>query len=247
MASPSRKPPTSTAQGAHAARARWAAAAAEIPRDTLDVRKAVKRHIWSRGLTIDEVCTRIRMNAAHVKRALACARAGEGRWYAELHPPLLNKICDALGLGAHERARLHVLGARAQGWEVETVAYALTPLQRDERYLALRRVGCLCCLLNQRRGLLAVPIDGYSQRITIHHLNEGGKPGGRRRGDRYTVPLCTYHHQGYGRFEAAIYGPAWTDSARVFHTVYPDDDELLAMADELIGWDGARDSSEDPF
>ena len=102
----------------------------------------------------------------------------------------------------------------------------------------MREHGCLCCLINLDIGL---HVTGFGI-PEIHHLNEGGLPGGKRRGDRYTIPLCSYHHRGrfprdalHLRLEkeqvVARYGPSWVDGTPLFRAVYPGDEALLAKID----------------
>lgn len=217
-----------------------------IPANTTDVALAIKRFVWLSQGTLTELAARLGMNLHYLERVLGAQTRKQTQ---RLHPSLLNRICEALYVEPEVRAHWHILGARAHGWEIPLEPPDLSKLERDERYTALRRVGCLCCLLNQRRGLLAVPLNGFRQRVEIHHLNEGGQPGSKRRGDRYTVPLCSWHHRGEGNLDGALYGPTWVGGSKPFRAVYGLDDELLAMADEAIGWgqDGGRDFSEDPF
>lgn len=74
-----------------------------------------------------------------------------------------------------------------------------------------------------------------------HHL----KSGNIRRGHRYGIGLCGWHHRripenGYTiERMTAIWGPSLMDGSRKFHETYGSDDELLALQDELIGWTDA--------
>ncbi len=114
------------------------------------------------------------------------------------------------------------------------------------RVEALHELGCICCWLNDRR--LGLRVTG--QFPEIHHLNFGGKHGGERMGDRFTIPLCPWHHRavpprmGYPQGVAGSvslkglsdrYGPSWAEGGKGFHAVYPGDRELLALVDERIG------------
>lgn len=108
----------------------------------------------------------------------------------------------------------------------------ITRAEFELRCIALHAVGCLCCALNAALGFQRTNLP-----VEIHHLNEGGLHGGKRRGDRYTIPLCTWHHQGKGFAGtlwslALVYGPSWKGGSKPFRRVYGTDDELLAMADE---------------
>ena len=114
----------------------------------------------------------------------------------------------------------------------------MTPSERTARFDALRAIGCVCCWLNERDGLFPTlsPVE-------IHHLNGGGHHGQKRRGDEFTVPLCSFHHRavpvfpGPYRFQARMYGPSWAKGSKPFRAVYGPDDELLALANRLIGGD----------
>lgn len=99
-----------------------------------------------------------------------------------------------------------------------------------ERYARLRLIGCLCCRLNQLQGRAVT-----GQWPEIHHLNAGGQPGSARRGDRFTIPLCAWHHRGVGPTRNTdAYGPSFARGTKPFREVYGSDDDLLALADRLI-------------
>lgn len=115
----------------------------------------------------------------------------------------------------------------------------------EVRFTALRRAGCICCLLNAT--VLFQPTKGL--RIEVHHLNEGGLPGGKRRGDEFTIGLCSWHHRGsftpgaapagndgvlWQERQAATYGPSWAQGTKRFRPVYGDDDSNLEIANELV-------------
>ena len=113
----------------------------------------------------------------------------------------------------------------------------MTPAERTARFDALRAIGCVCCDMNgthpQFMRCLIAPVE-------IHHLNGGGHHGQKRRGDEFTVPLCGWHHRGVGgpaRNMALMYGPSWAKGSKPFRAVYGTDDELLALANRLIGVD----------
>lgn len=116
----------------------------------------------------------------------------------------------------------------------------------NERFERLRAFGCVCCRLN-REHLTFRATAGLT--IEIHHLNAGGHHGGKRRGDEFTVPLCSWHHRGsfnasampgghsgqaWADLKAALYGPAWAQGSRRFRGVYPNDDDLLRWVNERI-------------
>lgn len=102
----------------------------------------------------------------------------------------------------------------------------------DLRDDAIRSLGCIACRL-----------QGHGYRpCEKHHLNEGDTPGRKRRGERFTVGLCQWHH--VGRCEcpgstimrafrcpacAERLGPSWVYAKREFLTRYGSGDELLAI------------------
>jgi Recombination enhancement, RecA-dependent nuclease len=73
------------------------------------------------------------------------------------------------------------------------------------------------------------------QPIEVHHLLDGG----RRRGHRYTIGLCCWHHRGvpldgYSKSETqSLCGPSLAEGSKLFHSFFGSDDVLLAMQD---GW-----------
>ncbi len=76
-----------------------------------------------------------------------------------------------------------------------------------------------------------------SESPEIHHLLSGN----RRRGHRYTIGLCTWHHRGVpfdgctregSRF---VYGPSLAEGSKPFRAKFGDDEALLVMQDLLIG------------
>jgi hypothetical protein len=104
-----------------------------------------------------------------------------------------------------------------------------TPAQ-ELRFFEIQRIGCICC---RKEGMGAVPCE-------VHHLNEGGVHGGRRRGHDDTIGLCGWHHRGVCREGwsiedmAASYGPSWHHHATAFTERYGGDDLLLQYQNELL-------------
>ena len=104
-------------------------------------------------------------------------------------------------------------------------------MRADQRDFAIRDIGCICCL--QR---------GIHSECEKHHLLSTGRHGnGKRRGERYTVGLCSYHHQGakaVGTVAAGQmrdrYGPSYGDEARAFREAFGDDAMLLEIQDRAI-------------
>lgn len=91
------------------------------------------------------------------------------------------------------------------------------PTKADRRrFIAIQFIGCVAC---RQHGIYNTPPD-------VHHLTEGG----RRRGHRYTIGLCPWHHRGVG----AGQGVSLAHGSRPFHELYGTDAELLAEQDRLI-------------
>lgn len=112
------------------------------------------------------------------------------------------------------------------------------PTKREaDRIVACKEGPCVACMLRHDRwGMSAwrIHIGG-----DYHHL----KSGNIRRGHRYGVCLCKWHHVGHPiagmtpQETRHKYGPSLMDGSRLFHAEYGSDDELLEFQDELIGWD----------
>lgn len=100
--------------------------------------------------------------------------------------------------------------------------------EEKERLQRLHEFPCLCC---QMRGVSQPNVT------TVHHLLSGG----RRRGHRYSINLCEWHHMARPRSGCSdgemtdYYGPSLALGSRAFHEAFGSDDELLAKADKLIG------------
>ena len=97
-------------------------------------------------------------------------------------------------------------------------------IAEQRRFYRFQDVGCIACIqLDPPRH--SVP--------EVHHLLSGG----RRRGHRYTVPLCPWHHRGVGgpvRQRAAILGPSLAISPDNFRLHFGCDEDLLTMTDAII-------------
>jgi hypothetical protein len=108
---------------------------------------------------------------------------------------------------------------------------------KRRRFDALRTMGCVACSLYGRRVQAAVE---------VHHLNGGGHAGQKRRGDEYTVALCSYHHRGEppAEFSASMaeeyFGPSLARSSKRFRLIFGKDDELLAYTNRILedSWTG---------
>lgn len=77
------------------------------------------------------------------------------------------------------------------------------------------------------------------QPCQVHHLNLGGKAGQKRRGKKFSIGLCPWHHQGQpimateAQTRAAL-GPSLAHESRAFRQEFGTDDALLAEENELI-------------
>jgi hypothetical protein len=98
--------------------------------------------------------------------------------------------------------------------------------RRNPKHMAKVKVmQCIACVIEE--------CDQPSQ-TEVHHCNEGGHAGQKRRGDDFVLPLCAWHHRGQApagmTVSEALYhlGPPLTHSKR-FRESYGTDDELLAM------------------
>ncbi len=123
----------------------------------------------------------------------------------------------------------------------------LTKVEKDIRFELLGRAECICCILNSTSLFQSTKSLGLA--IERHHLNAGGKSGGKKLGDEFTSPLCSWHHRGsfnqcaapgghdgwqWQMKQAAIYGPSWAMGTKLFRPVYGDDADMLEMANALI-------------
>lgn len=78
---------------------------------TTDVREAVKREAWTRGLSLRALAERMGLDYDYVLK-----RIGEGQYSGAIHPKFLQQIIDALHITARPARRLHQLGAIEAGW-----------------------------------------------------------------------------------------------------------------------------------
>lgn len=87
---------------------------------------------------------------------------------------------------------------------------------------ACRKSGCIACFLDGKRSL---------EPRETHHL----KVGNLRAGERFTVCLCAWHHQGHRPAVAkSEIGPSLAKSPRDFHLRYGSDQALLDAQDRRI-------------
>jgi hypothetical protein len=106
-------------------------------------------------------------------------------------------------------------------------------LKADLRDFAIRDLGCTACALY---GVYPLPVDK-------HHLNAHDQPGGKRRGEAYTVGLCRWHHTGHCFTTGAItdcpecmtrLGPSWRHHKRAFINRFGDGDALLTEQNKRL-------------
>lgn len=101
----------------------------------------------------------------------------------------------------------------------------------SERSPLVRSLPCIACEIEGVRQLLPT---------TEHHLNLDGKAGQKRRGDDYSIPLCTWHHQArrYAKYSEDTmtheFGPSLALNSRQFRFAYGSDDQLLALTNHKL-------------
>lgn len=94
----------------------------------------------------------------------------------------------------------------------------------EKRYDQLQRLGCVPCRT----------LHIFSQ-IDVHHIVEG-----YRLGNKFTLPLCPWHHRGMPPDDwsnsdaAAHYGPSMKHSKGAFVERFGTERQLLEQTDELI-------------
>lgn len=107
-----------------------------------------------------------------------------------------------------------------------------TGQSRDQkRYDALRRIGCLPCVLDGQAC--------YCGPIEIHHIVDNGY---RRLsgGNQATIPLGRFHHQGIPFMDRTVtwmrnmYGPSMALESKAFAKRYGSQRELLAIVNERL-------------
>ena len=99
------------------AEARWLAVGVEIPHDTDDLRQAIKREVWTRGLTLTILAERMGMNLDYIERCLS-KRGNAAGVFQKIQPSLLNRIIEKTHITPCVAKRLHLLAAREHGWQV---------------------------------------------------------------------------------------------------------------------------------
>lgn len=101
----------------------------------------------------------------------------------------------------------------------------------SERSPLIHGLQCIACAANGFPQL---------QRTEEHHLNSGGNAGQKRRGDAYSIPLCSWHHRGEppeGFNATPAYqrlGPSLARQSKQFRERYGSDDTLLKVTNATL-------------
>lgn len=98
----------------------------------------------------------------------------------------------------------------------------------SEYSMLVKQLPCLPCTF-----------EGVSQPFPTEadHCNENGHAGKKRRGDRYQIPSCTWHHRGWtlpGMTRDQMthkYGPSMAHDQKQFRLAYGSDDALVALTE----------------
>lgn len=96
--------------------------------------------------------------------------------------------------------------------------------KRDlSRFDQLQRIGCIACRM-----------EGFHTAADVHHILSGG----RRTGHQGTIPLCPWHHRGFGGDSTPAVlkamGPSLAHGSKAFHAHFGTQVELLAKVNSLI-------------
>lgn len=83
-----------------------------IEHEVDDLRAAIKRELWTRGLLYSDVAARMGVTVDCIKRRLECTCA------LTMSAGMLQRIIDAAHITPKVARRLHLLGAREAGWKV---------------------------------------------------------------------------------------------------------------------------------
>lgn len=95
-----------------------------------------------------------------------------------------------------------------------------------DRIAAIKEGPCIACWLN----------DTITLGCDAHHLLSGGI----RRGHRFTIALCQWHHRGMPMHDLshrdmrASFGPALSEGSKPFRHEFGTDELLLRVQDELL-------------
>jgi hypothetical protein len=111
----------------------------------------------------------------------------------------------------------------------------MNPRAKTIRFEALRFMGCYCCEAN-----MALGYSPSCMPVEVHHLNAGALHGGKRLGDEFTIPLCSWHHRGvlqagyWTKDMRKVFGPSWAGGSKPFRIAYGSDDSILAQVNERL-------------
>lgn len=120
---------------------------------------------------------------------------------------------------------------------------ALPDREKQHRFEELRRIGCVCCLMNRELGFSVTCLP-----VQVHHINAAGM-GTPALGDASTLGLCWWHHLGsfnslaapgghagceWMAEKALEFGPSWVQGSKVFIPVYGEFLEMLALVNPYI-------------
>jgi hypothetical protein len=105
----------------------------------------------------------------------------------------------------------------------------------EMRDYAIRDIGCIAVRM----------FAGIKVPCEKHHLNSFDMPGGKRRGELYTIGLSPWSHRGICRCGLnptehqcprcrEVFGPSWRHHKREFIDTFGDGDAMLAYQNELI-------------
>ncbi|MGH8159302.1 MAG: Ref family recombination enhancement nuclease [Rhodanobacter sp.] len=116
-----------------------------------------------------------------------------------------------------------------------------------ERWVEMKAIGCIACLLNGAHGLGIAPVSPDNP-LEIQHMLSGT----RRIGHDATVCWCHYHHQGKRlphpaigyRDHASLYGPSFGHEPNRFREMYGSDKAQMERQRELLANFGAQHQSQ---
>jgi hypothetical protein len=104
-------------------------------------------------------------------------------------------------------------------------------VNNDLRDFAIRDIGCIACQMKGHH----TPAEKH------HHTSTGRHGSGKRRGEKFTVGLCPYHHRGKAAVGSdtalrwhAIVGPSYADHAREFRDTFGSDAQMLEFQNKLL-------------
>jgi len=106
----------------------------------------------------------------------------------------------------------------------------MTAVERERRFSILKSLGCVACKI----------YGFHTDQVDIHHLNECGQAGRKRRGDEFTIPLCKWHHVGrvpngmISRAAGALFGPSLAKESKRFREIFGTDDQLLEYTNVYV-------------